>query len=96
MSYSLTATPNIDIPANETDVNAFPIMHRYAVGYVVLCYHAPRENEPDIFEFISYGLSVETAINRRAAVDAVFGPLAQKYPECLGYICRVKAEPIAD
>lgn len=68
-------------------------IHRYAVSYVVLVY---RSDLGGIFEFVDYGVSIEEATSNGRAIDAVFYPLTKKYKECVGYICRVKAEQIAD
>lgn len=88
MSYQLSATPDMDIPANEKSTIR---SNRYAVASVVLLYMTDSD-----FRFVRYDVSIETAINEGRAIDKVFQPLAKKYRECNGYICRVKAEQIAD
>lgn len=68
-----------------------PQEHRYAVAYVVLFY-----TKHGFFEFVDYGVSIETALHEGRAIEKVWQPLTKKYRECNGYICRVKAEEIID
>ena len=69
-------------------------MSKFAVARMVLHYY---ETVADLLlEVVKYDVEVVDAPTSGNAIDQVYYPLRREYPECGGYLCRVKATEIAD
>lgn len=74
-------------------------MKRFAVGSVVLHYYEFKRDggeEGHLLEFVRHDVAEVKAETSDAAIDQVLYPLMMNYPECAGYLCRVKATEIAE